>query len=336
MFWIVIAIMLAAAVIVVAWPLYRSQGRFTLTSGLSIVLISAVAALVYAQIGSPGTPSGRSEAPDIDAMVSSLASRLEENPDDLNGWKMLGRSYLQVRNFNGAVSAFEKAVALESNRDGATLADLGEAVLFSDETSLNGRAGRLFENAVALVPDNPKALFYSGMAAIERGDNELGADRWEALLATSPPPNVQDILRQRIAELRGENAPAPSSDNGASGPAQAQGPVVEVDISLSDAAAAAVSDDMIVFVIARDPAQPSPPIAAVRRQVSELPAVVSIGDSDAMIPGRVPSAFSPLEIVVRVSLSGQPIASTGDWFGDAIVNTQDAREVQISIDQQVP
>jgi cytochrome c-type biogenesis protein CcmH len=220
---------------------------------------------------------------------------------------------------------------MESAQNGQTLADLGEAVLMTDQRTLLGRAGQLFENALALTPNNPKALFYSGMAAVQRGDNALAAERWEALLATSPPPNVQEILRQRIAELRGE-APAPTEPL----PQEQPGAVVNVAVTLGDAAANANLPDATVFIIARDPNQPSPPIAAVRRRLSELPATVPIGDSDAMIPGRVPSGFESLEIVARVSLSGQPVAQPGDWFGQRQVDTATGGPVEIVIDQKVP
>jgi len=55
-----------------------------------------------------------------------------------------------------------------------------------------------------------------------------------------------------------------------------------------------------------------------------------------MIPGRVPSGFDRLEIIARVSLSGQPIASSGDWFGQQIIDTAASDSVQLVIDQQVP
>ena len=244
---------------------------------------------------------------------------------------MLGRSYLQLQNFPGAVAAFDKAVEMESSQNGQTLADLGEAVLMTDQSTLLGRAGQLFENALALTPDNPKALFYSGMAAVQRGDNALAAERWEALLATSPPENVQNILRQRIAELRGETQ-APVAPVAVEQP----GAVVDVVVSLGSAATQANLPDTTVFIIARDPNQPSPPIAAVRRRLSELPATIAIGDSDAMIPGRVPSGFANLEIVARVSLSGQPVAQPGDWYGQQQVTTATSDTVEIVINQQVP
>lgn len=332
MLWFVIGAMLFVAVMFVVVPLYRSQNKLSATIVVATVLVGGVSAGLYVENGTPDSSAAANAAPDIDGMVASLSSRLQENPDDLAGWKMLGRSYFSMRNFAGAIAAFEKAVALESAQDSQTLSDLGEAVLYSDDRALLGRAGDLFENALVLQPNNPKALFYGGMAAVERGNKSLGADRWEALLATSPPINVQEILRQQIAELRGTSVasiPAPDLAGGGA-------PVVTVNVSLGEMALAASIPNTTVFIIARDPAQPRPPIAAVRRQLSELPAEIHISDSDAMIPGRVLSGFERLEIVARVSMTGQPIAASGDWYGQDTIEPAISNAVNIEINQQVP
>lgn len=327
MLWVILGGMLFVAVLIVAIPLYKTQKNLSATSLLSIIAVTVIAATIYSQTGTPTLPPDVRETPNVEAMVASLAARLQENPNDVDGWKMLGRSYLQLKDFSGATTAYEQAVNLESGQNAQTLADLGEVILLSDPRTLHGEAGELFENALVINPNNPKALFYSGMAAIDRGEPELGADRWEALLATSPPPNIESMLRQRIAELRGETPEAPAASPGL---------IINVDVSLGDAAAAVADGDATVFIIARDPAQPSPPLAAVRRRVSELPAVIEIGDADAMIPGRVPSGFETVEIVARVSMSGQPIAQSGDWFGQQVIETSAAEVVQIIIDQPVP
>ena len=333
MFWIISGAMLAAAVLIVAVPLYRAEKTLSPTSMISIITVAVVSGFMYSQIGTPNPDLQTQEPASVDDMMTSLAARLQENPNDLDGWKMLGRSYFQMQNYPDAIAALEKAVQIEGSANGSTLADLGEAILMSDPQTILGRAGQLFENALALEPSNPKALFYSGMAAVQRGNNALAADRWEALLATSPPPNVQVILRQRIAELRGETlqpqAPVQT-------PVEASGDGVIINVSLGSSASAAGLPDATVYIIARDPNQPAPPVAAVRRRVSELPAAVSISDADAMIAGRVPSGFAQLEIIARVSLTGQPVAQPGDWFGQQIVDTTATETVQIIIDQQVP
>ena len=140
------------------------------------------------------------------------------------------------------------------------------------------------------------------------------------LLALSPPPQMEDLLRQRVAEWRGEKV----------------APVVSVDIVFGDAATAGIDPAAAVFVIARDPAQPSPPLAVTRRRAADLPTVVAIADSDAMVAGRVPSAYEQLEIIVRVSASGQPMAQPGDWFGQGLLRPAEGGSIRIVVDQQVP
>ena len=331
MIWLILGFMLLVAVTVVAWPLIRRRKGLSLSAIAAAVFVIASSAGLYYQIGTPKGESAGSEMASVEEMVAGLAQRLRENPDDVAGWKMLGRSYFQMGNYDKAIEALERAVEIESGSNGQTLVDLGEAIWMQDQRSLTERAGELFENAIAISPNNPKALFYGGLVAVERGERFLAAERWEKLLASSPPEGIQDILRQRIAELRGEEAPAmPTPDTVASG-----GAIVSAAIELGEAAGKAVDPNATVFIIARDPAQPRPPIAAVRRRVGELPAVVALSDSDAMIPGRLLSGFSELEIIARVSMSGQPIAQTGDWYGDIIVRPSESGEISIVIDREV-
>jgi cytochrome c-type biogenesis protein CcmH len=324
--WLPLGLMLLAATLVVAWPMYRKERRLSPGLIASVVIVLGVSAVVYSGIGTPVPPPA---AASVDEMVAALDQRLQENPDDLEGWKMLGRSYMQLEDYPKAIVAFERAVAMESPASAQTLAALGEALLIGQGSAGSRRTVQLFESALAAEPTNPKALFYGGIVAIERGERELAADRWEALLALSPPPEIEDILRLRVAEWRGETQPAAQPG------ARSAETVIAVSVSLGPAAASGVSPDATVFIIARDPEQPSPPIAAARRTVSELPAVVSLSDADAMIPGRPLSGFERLEIVARVSMSGGPAAQPGDWYGDLVISDPGSVPVSIVIDRQL-
>jgi cytochrome c-type biogenesis protein CcmH len=329
MIWIALGLMLLAATLVVAWPLYRRQRRLTPPLVGAVLTILVVSAVVYIRVGTPVPPE---MAESVDAMVASLAARLGENPNDVDGWKMLGRSYVQLQRYDEAQRAFRRAVDLESAGNAQTLADLGEAMILSESGRLTEQAGQLFDNAIALEPTNPKALFYGGIAAIERGNRTLAADRWDALLALSPPPEIQEILRQRVAEWRGATV-APSPAPAAAGESRT---IITANVSLSTRAAAESGPGATVFIIARDPEQPSPPVAVARRKVSELPASIALDDGDAMIPGRQLSAFERLEILARVSSSGEPTAQPGDWYGAQIVSVAEEPSVNIIIGQQVP
>jgi len=332
MLWVTFGIMLLAAALIIAWPLFRHEQKLTLRSAVSIVVVLAIAAGLYSQIGSPGAQAVQSEMSSIEEMVDSLAARLQQEPNDVRGWKMLGRSYSVLQRYGESATAYERAVALENGSDGQTLADLGEAVLMDNGGAIDPRAEQLFENAVAVSPGNPKALFYSGYAAGERGDRTLAADRWETLLSVAPSPDIEGLLRQKIGEWRGigsdqvqvTSQPAPAGDG------------LTVLVSLDPAAQQAVRADNTVFIIARDPAAPAPPIAAVRRVVGDLPMQVELTDANAMVPGRSLTSFANIEIVARVSMNGQPVAQPGDWFGSQQIRTSETRSASIVIDQQVP
>jgi cytochrome c-type biogenesis protein CcmH len=325
--WLVFGLMLLAAALVATWPMYRRVKRLTPAIFTSVIIVLGVSAVVYSTVGTPVPPT---PAASLEEAVASLDQRLQENPDDLEGWKMLGRSYMQLQSYPKAIAAFERVVEMEKPATSQSLASLGEALLIAEGSAASSRTGQLFESALAAEPTNPKALFYGGLVAVERGDRALAADRWEALLALSPPPEIEDILRQRVAEWRGAAAPA--------GQAAAEGSdeLIAINVSLGPGAAAAAAPEATVFIIARDPAQPSPPIAATRRTVSELPARVSLGDADAMIPGRLLSAFDQVEIVARVSVSGGPIAQPGDWYGEHTISKPAAAPIDIVIEKQVP
>ncbi|MBT8086523.1 MAG: hypothetical protein KJO46_00745 [Gammaproteobacteria bacterium] len=353
-FWIIVALLCLLAVLFGVWPLWKAQRRLTPMLAGIVVFTVALSAGLYNQIGEPNLPSGRAggdNLPDMDAVMVALQERLKENPDDINGWKMLARSSMTLRQFDTAVSAYEKAMALEDSRNAQTMVDLALALLSRDQTPIEGRSAALIDSALALEPNNPAALFYSGAAAAERGDTDLAASRWEILLGLSPPPEIRSILEQRIAEWRGEPVPpvaaSPTDELPADHPAiadtSAEAPavtdpdaVVTARLALSPDAMQAIAADANVFVIARDPAQPSPPIAVSRLRLSELPTVVSLGDAQSMVEGRSLSGFEEFELLARVSLSGSPAARTGDWFGSLIVRPADSNSVFLAIDQQVP
>jgi cytochrome c-type biogenesis protein CcmH len=354
MFWIIVALLCLAAVLFGIWPIWKSQKRMTPMLAGIVVFTVALSAALYTHVGSPNLSSGRATGdslPDMAAAMASLQERLRENPDDLKGWKMLARTNMSLQQFDEAVMAYEKAMELEDSRNAQTMVDLALALLSRDQTPIEGRSAALIDSALALEPNNPAALFYSGAAAAERGDTDLAASRWEILLGLNPPPEIQTLLEQRIAEWRGapveRDEPAmagelppdhPAVTAAADEPPAAVDPdaVVTARLALSQDAIRSITSDANVFLIARDPAQPSPPIAVSRLRVSELPKVVSLSDAQSMVAGRSLSGFEEFELLARVSLSGGLAAASGDWFGSLIVRPADGNSVSLSIDQQVP
>ncbi len=326
--WVIMILLFFAALAFVVWPLYRGSRRLTSLLAAVIVLAVGLSAGLYHYIGQPGVPSGAGSSPDGDEMVVALEKRLKETPEDVDGWLMLGRSYQSMKRFDKAISAFEKAVALEKGEDAQTLVALGIALMESQGGEISDRAAKLFEIALTTEPANPNALFYGGAAAAQRGEPALAADRWEILKGLDAPPEIQDLLQRKINEWRGLPPPTQSQES--------PGALVSINLSVSAAALQELPADATVYVIARDPAQPSPPIAVTRRRLAELPVIVTLSDRDAMVAGRPLSGFSELEIVARVSISGTPMAQSGDWSGSLLINADNQQTVNLVIDQKVP
>ena len=329
-FWIILVVLCLIALAFVVLPLYKSAGRLTPLIATIIVLAVGFSAVLYNEIGRPGVPSGAGSLPGTDEVVVSLAERLKDNPNDVEGWILLGRSYQSMQQYDDAIAAFEKALSLEQGRNGETMVSLAITLIERDGGEITERAASLLENALALEPNNPNALFYAGSAAARRGDTALAADRWEALVQQDAPPEVREMLQRKINEWRGLPPPAAEPQP------TAIDSIVSLNLSLSAEAAAALPANARVFVIARDPAQPSPPIAVAPVQLAELPVRVDLDDSNSMVAGRPLSGFAEFEVVARVSVSGSPAAQSGDWSGSLMVSSNSGQTVDLVIDQEIP
>ncbi len=289
--WLIFGLLLCVALVFVVRPLFRHAKRLTPTMAGTIIGIVALSTGLYAGIGEPGVPSGAGEVPDPAEEAAALQQHLQEHPNDVQGWLALAGAHEALKDYEQASVVYERVLELQ--------------------------------------PDQPTALFYGGYIAAGRGDTELAASRWEALLLSDAPENVRDSLERQINLWR--NADAGARASSAEDPSDA---IVTVSVALADYVR--LEGDPTVFIIARDPAQPSPPIAVVRRRLSELPVQVSLSDKDAMVPGRNLSAFPRFELLARVSLGGGPIAKPGDWYGVLEIDAVNDSNVSLTIDRQIP
>ena len=222
---ILIAIALTAgAAALVVMPLIRNQARVVpprapgaeietppralgaaITTG-AVIAVAAAALYVTLSNWSWRTPAPPTSP---EGMVAQLARRMERNPEDLNGWLMLGRSYTVLEQFPLAARAYQRADRLAGGKNVDAMIGLAESLALGDEKQLDGRAGRLIENAVALDPKSGKALYYGAALALRRGELALARQRFASLLALDPPANVRPLLEEQIAAIDRRLAPLP-------------------------------------------------------------------------------------------------------------------------------
>jgi cytochrome c-type biogenesis protein CcmH len=158
--------------------------------------VPLAAGFLYASLGTPDGLASRQvdaakqtgpavSAEQIEAMVGRLAQKLNTNPRDADGWRMLARSYETLRRFEPAADAYQHLLELEpDNAD--VLVDYAVALGMTLNRSLSGEPERFIERALAIDPNHVQALALSGSAAFERGDYANAMRPWKKLRALVP------------------------------------------------------------------------------------------------------------------------------------------------------
>ena len=331
------AVMAAIAATAVAFPLLRSP-RSRLAGALAGVLVMAAAAALYPLWSNWNWRAAMAAKPAVDTQVLEMVAKLERHmkdaPDDIKGWLLLGQSDLALERADGAIDAYEHAHRLDPNNV-VVLLGLGEALSLRAGGNVTPPAGDLFERAVALEPDNPRALLYSGFGAATRGDRATARQRWLKLKGMHPPAEIDAMLNDRIAELGTSDleqgsAAAGAPVAGATGPAaaatvatgaappgaSAAAALATVNIRIAPALKSHLTGDVPLFVFAREPGGGGPPLAAKRLTSAALGSEVRLSPADSLIPGRSLVAGQKVSITARISFSGQPLPAAGDLYGE--------------------
>ena len=185
--------------------------------------IPALAAGVYASLGTPGLPSrpfaeiARPADPPAAAAafsepVERLAARLEANPDNLEGW-LLGRSYVVLQRYPEAADALRQAAAL-SGGDPEVLGMLGEAIVWANDGVVVPEAVSIFRQALDARPEDPAARFHLALARAQAGEVREAYDLWLALAADTPTDapwrgDLEELIRQATEMLGVEPGSVP-------------------------------------------------------------------------------------------------------------------------------
>ena len=279
-------------------------------------------------------------APQIEAMAQRLADRLKTQPDDAEGWAMLGRSYGVLERYPQALAAYQRVLDLRP-QDAQGYADYADALGMSQGRKLDGEPEKLVARALQLDPDNMKALSLAGTIAFDRGDHKLAIQQWErAQRKLEPGGEMSRRLQAGIDEARGRAglpaqgpasaATAAPTASPATAVAQA-GASVQARISLAPALAAQTAPEDTVFIFARALQGPKAPLAILRRQVKDLPLEVTLDDSTAMSPALRLSSQTQVVVGARVSKSGNAMPQPGDLQGLSPTVAVGARGVQLVI-----
>ncbi len=248
-----------------AAPGQPAAARNVLAIALGL-LLPLGALTFYLFLGSPNSPAqpfaeraqerdaaeARADQSDVDAMIRSLEAKLEKNPDDMEGWQLMARSYRSMERFADSAAAFRRLVTL-SNRRPDVLLDYGEVLVMARNGVVPPAARALFEEVVAAGHDDPRGRFFLGIAKAQAGDLQGALDDWVGLAETSPAdapwmPVLKERIRKVAADI-GVEAPEIAAASPAPGPAS--GGPSQADMEAAKDMTAQERDDLIRSMVQR-------------------------------------------------------------------------------------
>jgi cytochrome c-type biogenesis protein CcmH len=219
-----------------------SQSRST-NRILAVVLALSIPALAlgfYARVGAPDLPSqpfaerqsqGTQTASgqmSLSQSVTNLARRLQNEPDDLDGWILLGQTYKSLGQYREAVEAYLKARDLDAG-DAELNSAYGEALYLAAQRIVTPASRKAFEEAVQIDAGEPRARYYLAMAQEQAGNRQAALDAWAAMVADAPAdapwlPSVRDQIAKVAGQLGLDAAavtPQPKAPSAPPGPTAA-------------------------------------------------------------------------------------------------------------------
>jgi cytochrome c-type biogenesis protein CcmH len=300
-----------------------------------LVALPLAAAGLYVLLGNPAALNqvarGDFSQQDVEKMVAGLAAKLEKEPDNLQGWAMLARSYKAMRRPAEAERAYEKALPLVE-KDPQLLSDYAD-LLASKSGDLAGRPEQLIAKALALDPDHMQSLWLAGTAAFNRNDYAKAVEHWQRALRQIPPESEDaQMLNGIIAEAKQKMG---SGKGTATAAAPVTTPAIRGRIELAAALKSQAAPADTVFIVAREAGGGPMPLAAKRARVADLPMDFSLDDGDALMPTRPLSSAKAVQVEARVSKSGDAKSSPGDLSGSVGPVKLGGKALRLTIDKVV-
>jgi cytochrome c-type biogenesis protein CcmH len=279
--------------------------------------------------------------PNLDQIVENLASKLQADPNNLEGWVLLGRTHRSMGNLDAALSAFDRALKL--NPDDELILARAEVLAAKNQGRFDGEPWRVIREVLQRDPQNYAALLLAGSASYANNRYADALEFWQRarlrLSADHPDvPNLIEAMSTVQAKLKNPASPsatpaaqgaqgaAPASGSAASGTAPAAAVAsaaggaasalnVSGQVRLSAALKSQTSPTDVVFVYAVPANGERMPLALLKTTVAQLPLKFTLDDSSAMLPDRKLSGASQVLVKARISKSGNAIPQSGDWEG---------------------
>lgn len=274
--------------------------------------------------------------------VENLAAQLESQPDNHEGWYMLGRSYLNMGRYQESADAFEHLL-VTFTEDHSLSAFYAEALYMADDRVVTPRVAKAIDDTLALNPHDITMLEIKALGAFQRKELRVAIGLFQRAIAAGAEGERADMINRAIVRIKQDLGDAPMMEEvpDAALPATAEqapstgGRSLKVLVEVADNVSMAANTP--VFVFARAVSGPPMPLAVQRLSLADLPTLVTLDESMAMMQGMGLANFDSVQVVARISASGIANAGPDDYqaLSAPIDLTEETDVIKLNISQQV-
>ena len=280
------------------------SGNTNVAIWLVVVLLPVFSIGVYQQLSTDNSAaivaSASSSKPlSLEQSVIKIEQRLQNNPKDIEAWKMLGLGYFELKQIKKSLAAYEKAYQLDP-KDPRLLVEYASTLISANNDQFVGRPVALIKEALELDPNAPDALYLAGMFAVSVQDFELAKGLWgKALNALPEQSSDRQALLSILAELnRVENGKVSNT--------------VTVNVAISDKILASRSaDDYLMIYVKAAKGRPMP-IAIEKIKIKDFNGQVVLSDMNSVMPTKLLSEHGQVLVVARLSRTGNAMRQADD------------------------
>jgi cytochrome c-type biogenesis protein CcmH len=301
-----------------------------LSIGLLVFVVPVASMLMYSVLGEPAALDPRALQQGVDSsaevtpeklteMAVALTRRLQDEPNSMEGWVMLGRVQRARGHFEEAAEAYGKALSL--SRDDNLSIERAEVLAQKNGGSFAGEPWSIIQRVLTADPHHLNALFLAGSASFAEMNYQAALRYWERAREVVPAesPDAPELDRA-IAEAREKmglpaippRAAAAQQETAAS-KAALSASSISGRVTLVKELKGLVAPTDTVFVYATAVSGSRMPIAILRTTADKLPLDFVLDDSMAMSPTAKLSGMEEVTVRVRISKSGQATAQPNDY-----------------------
>lgn len=278
------------------------------------IIVIAVSSLTYQKTNSESSAKSQlanNQAATVDSLIKQLEEKLEQSPNNPEGWHILAKTYQATGNYAKSVTSYRKASQLMPNNS-KFLTDLGYSIALNNNSFL-GEPAEIFKKAIKLDPSNHDAAYLLGRNYFEQNKYQKAIVIWSNLIPNLEPKNKKSVIRdihyaQEKLGVELTKFVEPTK----------QKRVITVRVSLSSKLS--IKDNETLFISAHALNGPPMPLAAIKTTAGKLPITITLDESNSVIPNVTINSYDKIIVKARVAKSGTPTKKTGDLFGSVKIN----------------